>query len=130
MATRRELVQAIHERYRSAWRNEKRKILDEFVAVTGYHHKHAIRVLKESFNPLRGIATPPADLRRGGPRRAGHALGSGAAGSFIGTLVLTDIATGWTECVPLVVREPTLLIEAVSLGSRRPAAMEPRHRWM
>ncbi|SFK30624.1 hypothetical protein SAMN05216525_1883, partial [Bradyrhizobium sp. Gha] len=30
-------------------------------------------------------------------------------GSFIQTLVLTDIATGWTECAPLIVRERTLL---------------------
>ena len=28
-----------------------------------------------------------------------------ASGSFIQTLVLTDIATGWTECAPLLVRE-------------------------
>jgi hypothetical protein len=30
-------------------------------------------------------------------------------GSFIQTLVLTDIATGWTECAPLLVREQTVL---------------------
>ena len=46
MATRRELIQAIAERYRSAGRAEKRQILDEFVQVTGYHRKHAIRTLK------------------------------------------------------------------------------------
>lgn len=35
--------------------------------------------------------------------------GPSARGSFIQTLVLTDIATGWTECAPLLVREQTLL---------------------
>ena len=30
-------------------------------------------------------------------------------GSFVQTLVLTDIATGWTECAPLLFREQTLL---------------------
>jgi hypothetical protein len=35
--------------------------------------------------------------------------GPPARGSFIQTLVLTDIATGWTECAPLLVREQTLL---------------------
>jgi hypothetical protein len=30
-------------------------------------------------------------------------------GSFAQTLVLTDIATGWTECAPLLVREQALL---------------------
>ena len=33
-----------------------------------------------------------------------------ASGAFIQTLVLTDIATGWTECAPLLVREQTLLV--------------------
>jgi hypothetical protein len=28
-----------------------------------------------------------------------------AKGSFVQTLVLTDIATKWTECAPLLVRE-------------------------
>ncbi|MES0160265.1 MULTISPECIES: hypothetical protein [unclassified Mesorhizobium] len=46
MATRSELVEAIVERYRSGGRGDKRLILDEFVAVTGYHRKHAIRVLR------------------------------------------------------------------------------------
>jgi hypothetical protein len=34
-------------------------------------------------------------------------------GSFVHTLVLTDVASTWTECVPLVVRESALVIEAV-----------------
>lgn len=33
-------------RYNSAPPGEKAKILDEFVALTGYHRKHAIRVLR------------------------------------------------------------------------------------
>ena len=32
------------------------------------------------------------------------------SGAFVQTLVLTDIATGWTECAPLLVREQTLLL--------------------
>jgi hypothetical protein len=34
-------------------------------------------------------------------------------GSFVQTLVLTDIATGWTECAPLLVREQRLLTEVL-----------------
>jgi hypothetical protein len=45
---RHELVRAIGERYRSGARAAKLRILDEFVAVTGYHRKHAIRVLNTS----------------------------------------------------------------------------------
>ena len=43
--TRRELTAAIQQRYEASDRNGKKLILDEFVKVTGYHRKHAIRVL-------------------------------------------------------------------------------------
>ena len=46
MATRRELIEAIAGRYHAATRIEKKKILDEFIKVTGFHRKHAIRALK------------------------------------------------------------------------------------
>lgn len=45
---RRELVRAIGERYRSGSMDAKARILDEFVAVTGYHRKHSIRVLNSA----------------------------------------------------------------------------------
>jgi hypothetical protein len=37
-----------------------------------------------------------------------------AKGSWAWTLTLTDIATGWTECAPLLVREQTLLVAVLS----------------
>jgi len=40
--------------------------------------------------------------------------GPTADGSFVQTLTLTDIATGWTECAPLLVREQTVLIAVLS----------------
>jgi hypothetical protein len=43
---RKELVAALRERYGRATKIEKGKILDEFVAVSGYHRKHAVRLLK------------------------------------------------------------------------------------
>ncbi len=46
MEARRELIEAVHERYREAERIEKKQILDEFSAMAGYHRKYAIRVLK------------------------------------------------------------------------------------
>jgi hypothetical protein len=210
---RRELVRAVGERYRKGTYAEKRRVLDEFVAVTGWHRKHAIRVLNESgcdrerarkarpraydeavrqalvvlweasdrlcakrLRPLlptlvvalekhghlqlvddvrsrvltassatidRLLAEPRAtgrgrarkhkrtapSLRAGIPIRTradwndprpgcmeadlvAHCGGS-PEGSFVNTLVLTDVATTWTECVPIVVRESTLIVEAL-----------------
>jgi hypothetical protein len=40
--------------------------------------------------------------------------GENVAGSFVHTLTLTDIATGWTECVALAVREGALIVEALT----------------
>ena len=48
LATRRELIQAIAERYHSAARPDKKRILDEFIQVTGYQRKHAIRALRKT----------------------------------------------------------------------------------
>jgi hypothetical protein len=41
-----ELLEVVRPRYSKASKAEKRKILDEFTSATGYHRKHAIRVLK------------------------------------------------------------------------------------
>lgn len=46
METRQELIDAVGERYRKAERREKKRILDEFVELAGFHRKHAIRVLR------------------------------------------------------------------------------------
>ncbi len=209
---RRELVVAIGERYRSARRTEKQCILDEFVAVTGYHRKHAVRVLNtppatpwrsaiapriydeavqqalivlwEASDRVCGkrlkvllplliqsleqhghlqleslvrerllsisAATIDRALRktRGVAGRRGRKIaraapavrqsvpvrtfadwnepapgfleadlvlhcGGNVSGSFTQTLVLTDIASEWTECVGLLVRESGLIVEAL-----------------
>jgi hypothetical protein len=47
MAARDELVAVIAERYSRAGRTERGRILDEFTAVTGFHRKHAMRLLPE-----------------------------------------------------------------------------------
>lgn len=209
---RQQLVGAIGKRYQGGTRVEKARILDEFVAVTGYHRKHAIRLLgstASSARPVRRarhrlydeavgqalvvlweasdricgkrlkpllpvlvaalerhghlcleenvraklLAASAATIDRllaapravaGRPRtrsrekpairasipvrtfadwsdhRPGFMeadlvshCGGTAAGSFVHTLTLTDIATGWTECVPIVVREGALIVEAL-----------------
>src|SRR5260370_3865664 len=46
MAARDELVGAIAGRYAQGDRAERGRILDEFAAVTGFHRKHAMRLLR------------------------------------------------------------------------------------
>ena len=62
MATRDELVEALSRRYGMSGREEKTRILNEFVAVTGFHRKHAMRLLRG------GATTRPAAASRPGRR--------------------------------------------------------------
>ncbi len=210
--TRHDLLQAVRERYRGSLKEDKLRILDEFVAVTGYHRKHVIRLFNASpvaselgrrarlpvydeavrealvvlweasdricgkrLKPLlpllvsalerhghltlemtvraRVLAASAATLDRmlrptrasvSGQRVRRRAVpavqknvpvrtfaeweeplpgdmeadlvshgGESAAGSFVHTLTLTDVASGWTECVALVVRDGALVAAAL-----------------
>jgi hypothetical protein len=230
MGARREVVWAVAERYGAAGRREKRRILDELTATTGWHRKHAVRALsavsvsrtgrlqsgEETPRTVNGAAHSPTGRRRkyagardalialweasdrvcgkrlvamvpallpalerhgrlqptseerglllsvsaatidrmlvdvkiaaaGGRRRrvgfysairrevpirtfndwgnpppgfceidmVAHG-GTSVAGSFIQTLTMVDIATGWTECLPLVARDGSLVVEAMT----------------
>src|SRR4029078_8972380 len=46
MGARREVVSAVMERYRSAKRAEKGRMLDALCATTGWHRKHGVRALR------------------------------------------------------------------------------------
>lgn len=217
MSTRVELIAATRSRYQAGTKAEKRRILDEFVAVSGYHRKYAIQLLGRT-EPVQRASEPrgrarytaadrealivvweaadricgrrlkaalpvlvpameraghldlPADVRqrllvmsaatidrllkdvreragRGRRRSSAPAVakeiglrtyagwaditepgwlevdmvshsGPGADGSFSQTLVATDIVTGWTEYVPLPVRESRLIVEALRAIAR------------
>jgi len=218
MATRKELVEAVGERYRTGRREEKRQILEEFIELTGYHRKHAIRALNrvtEKVSGQRGrsriydeavreslivlweaadricgkrlkaalplliaamerhehialdgevrqrllqmsAATIDRVLERtrdeglGTRRRRGgvnstlrksipirtHAdwkdvqpgffqtdlvehCGGITEGTFVHSLVLTDVASGWTECVAMPAREQLLVIEGFAYARKQ-----------
>ena len=59
MAARDELVAAIAGRYAQGDRAERGRILDEFAAVTGFHRKHAMRLLRAG-QATRRVARGPA----------------------------------------------------------------------
>jgi hypothetical protein len=73
---KRELLVQVAPRYRAARHGERSAILDEFIAVTGYDRKYAIRVLL-------GPIQPPAPIRR--PRAARY-----------GREVQEALATAWS----------------------------------
>lgn len=222
MATRNELLGAVRERYRGAVRSEKSRILDEFVEVTGYHRKHALRLLNQAQLPqdkprtgrriydeavrsaliivwetadricgkrlkaalpslvesmerhghlhlddevrwrllmasastIDRLLAPVRD-QAGRRRRRGGAsssirkqvpvrtfgdwddpspgyfegdlvahCGGSMAGSFVHTFVVTDIASGWTDGLPLLVRDQGLVTAALdSFRDRLPVAL-------
>jgi len=53
MAARDELVAAVAGRYAQGDRADRGRILDEFTAVTGFHRKHAMRLLRAGQVTLR-----------------------------------------------------------------------------
>ena len=216
MGARREVLSAVAERYRSAGRVEKGRVLDALCRTTGWHRKHAVRALQrcvadravetraprerkrrygltikdaltalwEASDRVCGkrlvvmiptlvpaleqhgrlhlgggeqvqlLAVSAATIDRmlsdvkvaaagGRRRRAGFYSairrevpirtfndwndpapgfcevdmvahgGTSVAGSFIQTLTMVDVATGWTECLPLVNRDGSLVVEAI-----------------
>src|SRR6266508_4189338 len=68
LKSKNELLEAVQSRYLKASKFEKQKILDEFTSATGYHRKHAIRLLKTKVqvqNRLRGKPKTYQRLYRG-----------------------------------------------------------------
>lgn len=51
------MIEAIRPRYLKANKAGKTQILDELIATTGYHRKHAIRILKHGLKP-KGLKKP------------------------------------------------------------------------
>jgi hypothetical protein len=67
MATRKELITAVGQRYRESSKGDRTKILDEFTELTEYHRKHARLVSwaewalaeADEMAPLQASATQP-----------------------------------------------------------------------
>jgi hypothetical protein len=69
MATRKELTEVAAERYQTSHYAEKTWIFDEFVDITGYHRKHAMRLLRgEARARTGGRRRRRSMMRRNGTR--------------------------------------------------------------
>ena len=42
------MLATVRDRYRASSRKDKTRTIDEFIAVTGHHRKHGIRLLRQS----------------------------------------------------------------------------------
>ena len=58
MATREELLRTVSQRYRGSSRADKSRILEEFAMTTGYHRKHAMRLLRAGPSDKRSAPRP------------------------------------------------------------------------
>ena len=58
LRSRRELLEVVAPRYKQANRKAKQPILDEFVAVTGYHRKYAIGLLN-AYRATQAVSSAP-----------------------------------------------------------------------
>jgi hypothetical protein len=56
----REYAEIMRQRYIKSAKKEKGKILDEFIKVTGYHRKSAVRVLLKMAKPANKLRGRPA----------------------------------------------------------------------
>jgi hypothetical protein len=70
MAVRGELVVALAGRYASSSRDERGRILDEFVTVSGLHRKHAMRLLRSGQPGRRSAPRPGRRLYHEAAREA------------------------------------------------------------
>lgn len=59
LAARREMLMSIRQRYLSAKRPEKSKIIDGFVAATGYDRKYALILLRKKSLALDNLSLKP-----------------------------------------------------------------------
>ena len=128
--SKREYMARMQGRYLKATKREKGALLDEVVAVTGYHRRHAVRVLRHGRFPDPKLAPVQGTARRPGRRRrAGRAPGRPRVYSsvVVGALRVAAEASNWLcgtrlapflpELVPALEAEGALRLDARGPGA-------------
>src|SRR6266536_1895991 len=143
--SKQEYMARMQLRYLKARKREKGILLDEVVAVTGYHRRHAVRVLRHGRFPdptlaaVQGLAPP-------GQRPARRSMGSGGrplgrprvySSVVVGALRVAAEASNWLcgtrlapflpELVPALEAEGELRLTAEDRGPGAAAGDERAH---
>ena len=116
--TRTEELRAIRNRYREASRKNKSRMLDEFAAIAGSRRKRKQKRKMAGRIPVRTFS----DWKEPEPGYLEIDLvahcGGTVTGSYISSLVVTDVCSGWTEAIPLLAREQSLVVTGLEAVSR------------
>jgi hypothetical protein len=113
-----ELAAAVQPRYLKATRRERMRLLDEFVASTGYHRRYALTLLRHGRFPSRDSPVPvPRSLRRAGRPRTYSSV-------VVGELRAVAEALGW----PCGKRLAPFLAEVVPVLEHEGVLRVTRHR--
>ncbi len=113
-----ELAAAVQPRYLKATRAAKTRLLDEFVASTGYHRRYALTLLRHGRFPARDSPVPvPRSVRRPGRPRTYSSV-------VVGELRAVAEALGW----PCGKRLAPFLAEVVPVLEHEGVLRASRHR--
>src|SRR5688500_10770118 len=116
--SRHELAAAVQPRYLKATKAERTRLLDEFVASTGYHRRYAVALLRHGRFPSRDSPVPvPRSVRRPGRPRTYSSV-------VVGELRAVAEALGW----PCGKRLAPFLAEVVPVLEHERVLRTTRHR--
>jgi hypothetical protein len=96
MKEKKKITATVSKRYKAADKKGKTRILDEFVATTGYNRKYALHILKNHGRTVCGTADgKPVKYKAGKPKKAGKNSKAGGRPKKYGDDVIGAVCRIW-----------------------------------